>query len=113
LARKPQARAVESLQSVLQHRTVDLFQYIKPHLDTVIGIHSDDVAIERSVMKLAERETIRYLRLALRVAIRDDVCGFKQLLMPQPANRAVLLVGSKDALTERLWWSRCRTCRVA
>jgi len=63
-------------------------------------------------MKLAEREAVGDDRLAERVTIGQDVRGFQQLVVAQPADGAALLIGAEHALAEARWCRRCRTTAV-
>lgn len=55
---------VEPLDSVDQHRAVDLGQYLGADLDLQIGSYPQDVRIECGVMELAQGQPIRYEGLA-------------------------------------------------
>ena len=65
--------ALEPLETVQQHRAVVLPEDVIADLDDQIRSHSQNVPVERGVVKLAEREAIGDHRLAERVAIREDV----------------------------------------
>ena len=54
-ARHVDAPSLEALQTMLEHRPVDLLQYVEAHLHLEIGRNADDVAVECGVVKLAER----------------------------------------------------------
>jgi hypothetical protein len=58
---------VQLLQPVLQHRAIDFFEHVEAHFDPVVWAHAKNVAIERGVMELAERDAVRHLGLAFRV----------------------------------------------
>jgi hypothetical protein len=49
---------VETLQAMLQHRTIDLLQHIEPHFDPVVRRDTYDVAVERGVVELAQGEPV-------------------------------------------------------
>ena len=51
-------------------------------------------------MELAQREIVAGHRLTERVAIGQDVGGFQQLVMAEPADGAALLIGAEHALAE-------------
>ena len=94
------APILEALEPMLKHRSVDLFEHVEAHLDLEVGCDSDDVGVERRMMKLAEREAVGDDRLAPRMAIRKDVRGFQQFVMAEPANGAAHLIGVEHALAE-------------
>jgi hypothetical protein len=86
---------------MLQHRPIDFIENVQAHLDAVVWGHTDDVAVERGMMQLAQREPIRDARLPF-VGIRDDVRGFEEFMMAEATNRTVLPVGCQHSLAERL-----------
>ena len=79
---------------------VDLLQQVHAHGDLEVGRDADEVAVEGGVMELAEREAVGNHRLAQGMAIREDVGGFQQLVMAEPADGAALLVGAEHALAK-------------
>ena len=52
------------------------------------------------MVELAEREAIRNHRLSKGMAIREDVGGFQQFVMAEPADGAALLVGAEHTLAK-------------
>ncbi len=51
-------------------------------------------------MELAEREAVGNDRLPQGRTVREDVSGFQQLVMAEPADGAALLVGAEHALAK-------------
>ena len=51
--RKDDLLAVERLETILQHRTIGLFQDVISHMDIIIGVDAEDVLVESSVVDLA------------------------------------------------------------
>jgi hypothetical protein len=79
----------QSLQSVQEHGAVLFVEDIAPDLDHQVGPDTDDVIVEGRVVQLAKGEAIADSRLAERIGIAHDVCGIKELSVPQPAHRAL------------------------
>ena len=94
--------AMEALDAMNQHRSVDLRQDVGSDLDDVIRCDAQNVRVERAMMERAQRNTVRHDRLSLRMAIGQDVCRLQQLLVLQLADRAMALVGLDYPQTERL-----------
>jgi len=61
-------------------------------------------------MKFAQRETVRYDWLALRMTVREDVGCVKQLLMPQIADGACSSVRGNDTFSERSLMDSLEDC---
>lgn len=90
------------LESILQHRPIYFAQDVQAHLDDQIRADTQDVPIEGSMVQLAESEAIGDDGLALGVTIGEDVGGFEQLGVPQPADGALGVIGVEHPLTEAL-----------
>lgn len=90
----------QPLQTVDQHRPVDLVEDIAPHLHHVVGAHAQDVAVEGGVVQLAERQSVRDDRLPERVRVGQDVRGVQEFAVTQTAHGARLPVGGQDTLPE-------------
>lgn len=56
--RHNQMISLETLESVLQHRTVDLGEHVVAHLEHQVGPDAHDVHVEHRVVQLAEGEAI-------------------------------------------------------
>src|SRR5262249_13332634 len=93
---------MEPLKTMLQHQSVNLIQDIHAHFHRVVRCDADDVAIERGMMQLAERQSVRNPRVAFWISVGDDMCSFEELLMAQAADRAVLAIRFKHTFTECL-----------
>ena len=84
------APALKALQTMLEHRPIDFFQDIDAHDDLEVGRDADQVAVEGGVVELAERQAVGNDRLSQGMAVREDVSGFQQLVMAEPADGAAL-----------------------
>src|SRR2546425_12310490 len=102
VARQQEARVLESLQAVLQDRPVRLVENVLAQLHRQVRPHAQDVPVERRVVQLAQRQPVRHDRLAPRMPVRQDVRRVEQLLVPQPADGALLAVGPQHPLPELL-----------
>ena len=106
------APALEALEAMPKHRPVDFFQHVEAHGDLEVGRDADEVAVEGGVVELAERETVGNDRLPQGMAVGEDVGGFQQLIMAEPADGAALLIGAEHALAKTPLVQRCRTTAV-
>lgn len=61
---------MELLKSMFQHRTVVLIEDFASDLDDVVRVDADDVAVERGVVDLAEREAVGHNRFAAGHAVK-------------------------------------------
>lgn len=100
-----QRPAVHLLQSVPEHRPVDLAQHVGPDLDPKIRSYAQYVAVVCGVMDLAQREPVRYDGQPSWVTIGQDVGGIQQVGMPELAQRTPGPVrtqnpGSEDGLVQ-------------
>lgn len=85
--------AMELLKAVLKHRTVVLLEYVISDFDDVVWRYADYVRVVCAVMDLAEREAVRYDRLAARLAVGNDVRGVKELGVLDVADGTVVAIG--------------------
>ena len=92
--------SLEFLETVAKHRTVDLVEYVLAHFDDQIWTDSNDVAVEGSVVQLAQCQPIRDHRFAPHMGVRENVGGIEQLHVVEPAHGARLPIGTEHALTE-------------
>src|SRR2546428_7122689 len=99
-ARHVDAPALKALEAMLKHRPVDFLHYVEAHGDLEVRRDADEVTVEGGVVELAERETVGNDRLAQGMAVREDVSGFQQLVMAEPADGAALLVSAEHALAK-------------
>ncbi|OHE18284.1 MAG: hypothetical protein A2X96_12545 [Syntrophobacterales bacterium GWC2_56_13] len=68
-------------QSVLQHRSILFQKYITPNQDSKIGANCQNQRIIRSMMKLAEGNTIADFGSTFWVGIRYNMCCIKKFWM--------------------------------
>jgi len=71
---------MEPLQTMDQHGTVGFVQNVLSDLDGMVGPNTDQVLVERSMMKLAESQAVGDCRLTPRVVIRENMGGVQELL---------------------------------
>ena len=91
---------ITCLEPVPEHRTVDLVENVRAHLDMEVGADAQDVPVERGMVDLAECETVGHDRLAAGMAVRQDVRGVEELRVLQSADGALGTVGYQDLLAE-------------
>ncbi len=84
--RHAQLRAVEALQPMDQHGTVDLIEHVATDLDVQVGADTENVSVERRMMQATEREAIRYVWAALRMAVLEYVGRLQELGMTEAAD---------------------------
>ena len=70
------------------------------HLDHVVGAHRQEVTVERGVVKLAKRETIRDEGFSFQRTAGVDVRRVEQLAMAEPTECTLRMVGGEDTLAE-------------
>src|SRR6266852_7034217 len=99
-ARHVDAPALKALEAMLKHRPVDFLQHVAAHGDLEVGRDADEIAVQGGVVELAEREAVGNDRLPQGMAVREDVSGFQQLVMTEPADGAALLVGAEHTLAK-------------
>jgi hypothetical protein len=89
-----------------EHRAIGLVQDVLPHLNDVVGPHSDNVRVKRGMMDLAHGDPIRNYRLAA-LGIASDMSGVEQFNMAQATEGALTLIrenhsGAEDWLVKAL-----------
>jgi hypothetical protein len=89
------------LKTMEQHGTIRFLKHIPADLDHVVRPDAENMRVERGVVQLAERKTVRNDRLASRVTVRQDVRGLEQLAMSQTADAAAQPIGVKNTFAER------------
>lgn len=94
--------AVEFLQTVLQHRAIMLLQDVAADFDDIVGVYAEDIAIESGVVDLAKGESVRYNRLAVRLAVSDDVRRVEKLRVFDVTDGAIVVVGIEYHVPERI-----------
>lgn len=78
-----QRAAMHGLQAILEHRAVDFGQDVLTNVNLQgVGADTQDVAIERRMMNLAQGDPVGDLRLAA-TSILKDVSGIQQLRVAQ------------------------------
>ena len=77
------------LEAVFEHRPVLFLKQLSIDSDLAPGGDPEKVAIERSMVDLAQCHPVSHHRIAIVLAITDDVSGIEQLGMAQPAHGAV------------------------
>ena len=87
---------VELLDPMLQHRAIDFVEYVVVDGDNPFGADSQNVAVVRSVVDLAQGQPVRRDWLALRLPVLDDVSGIEEIAVSQAAHRAPSPVGEHD-----------------
>jgi hypothetical protein len=92
--------ALKSLKSVKEHRPVSLAKDIHSDLHDEIWPYPQNVRVERSVMQLAKRETVRNDGLAPRVCVGQDMGRVEQFPVSQTTHRTPFSVGVDDPLPE-------------
>lgn len=83
-----------------EHGAIDLMQHLEADLDDENGTDPDDVAIEGWMMELAQRQTVGNGWLSQRVTVGQDVRRVKELVVPEPADCAGLVIGAYNSLAE-------------
>lgn len=83
---------METLKAMNEHWPIGVRQHVRSNLNHVVGSKSNQVAIERRVVKIAERNTIGDLGFAQRIAVGHDVCGFEQLAASETTDCTVMLI---------------------
>jgi hypothetical protein len=96
IVRNRDPHTLEPLKPVLEHWPVRLPQNIQPKIYHEIRADAEDVSIEGRVVKQAERYSVGHDRLASWIAVGQDVGRLEQLQVPEPANRASLLIRPQD-----------------
>ena len=64
---------VESLETVLEHRAINLLEHVQTDFDLVVGPDTKNVRVEGGVVQLAERHPVGNHRMPLGVTIGQDV----------------------------------------
>ena len=75
---------MQLLQPISEYGAIGFLEHIIADMDYVIGCHPYDEAIKRSVVELAESDTVGNAWLSFRAAIGDDVRCIEQLFVSQP-----------------------------
>ena len=81
------------LKAVNEHGSVLLPPDVGADFNHALWCHAHDLAVESSMMKLAQREAVEHFGHASLVTIGDDVRCFQQLAPTQGADRSRFSVG--------------------
>jgi hypothetical protein len=92
--------AVHFLETVSQHRSVDLVENVLAHLDDVVGPQADDLVVEGGVMDLAQREAVGDHRCTTE-RVGDDVGRIQEFDVLQLTHRAGVPVRAQHVDAER------------
>lgn len=87
---------------MLQHRPVFFMQDIHAQLHRQVWPDSQNVTIKGHMVKLTERDAIRYDRLPSRIPIWENVSSFQKFLVPQPADCTAFSIRPKHPLPKAL-----------
>src|SRR5258708_6368165 len=101
-ARRQDLYPLEALQTVTQHGAIGLAKDVEAYLDAQLRRDSQDVAIEGGVMQLAQRKAVGDDRFASGMAIGQDVRRLQQLLVTEPADRALRPIRLQHPLPKAL-----------
>jgi len=71
-------------------------------MDAVVGIDTDQIGIEGSMMDLGQREPVGDHRLSkFFVTVGDDVCGIQQPALGPSRNGAATIISGEYSFAER------------
>lgn len=91
---------MECLDAMYEHGSILLAQDILANFDRKVRTYADEVAVERCVMKAAQRKPVLDERVSSGLGVRNNVGGIEEFLMPETAERALALVCVEYALSE-------------
>lgn len=89
------------LETVSQHRTVDLIEDVVADLHDEVRPDAKNVPVERRVMELAKRHAIRDVRLTQWVRVTQDVSSVQEFGVREPTYGTRLAIGAQHSRTER------------
>jgi hypothetical protein len=78
---------------VLQRGPIVCFPQRAREFNVPIRPDAEQIRVERAVVEMAQRQSIRHFRDATFVPVRKDVRGLKELGARQPADGAAVFVG--------------------
>lgn len=90
------------LQTVAKHRAVDLLEQFPIDMHDPVRRYADQIAVERSVVDLAQAQPVRHERKPAFAVVLDDVRCVQQFRVPQSADCAAALV-RLDYSSAKLW----------
>ena len=88
------------LQPCGEHGAVDFDEDVFAHVDAEVGVDADDVGVYGLLIELTVFNAVGNDGFAVGIAVGDDVCGFEQLLVFEPAHGALCAIGREDTLAE-------------
>jgi hypothetical protein len=80
---------MKGLNSVCQRWTISLSPQILANFNRAIGPHPNEVAVKSRVVKTTQRDAIRYVRIAGRFRVGNDVCRIQEFFVPEATERAL------------------------
>lgn len=90
---------MDSLKGVQEGRSICLVEHVLANLDAVLGCHSEDKGVKRSVVDRAHRDPVRDDWLAaFRVFL--DVGGVEELGVSKSTDRALAFICQEHSPTE-------------
>lgn len=88
------------LNAMTEHGAINLGQQIFSDNNLIVGCYSYKVPIIRCVMNLTERKAVADHRLAVRIAVGNDVRRIQEFRVAQLAEGALAAVGLQDTRAE-------------
>jgi hypothetical protein len=92
--------SVHLLQTMLQHRTVDLVKEFRIDDHLIVRTDPHEIAIVGGVVDLAQSNPVGNHGITIRFGITDDMSCIKQLSMPQSAHCARSRVRIQNLLSK-------------
>jgi hypothetical protein len=93
---------VESLEAFAQHRSVVLLAKPARDVHASGGVDPQEVPVVGEVVNRTEREPVDYGGNAFWRRVRHDVRRLDEFALPEGADRAAMLVGPEDIISEAL-----------
>ena len=88
------------LDPMLEHGPIDLSKNVLANMHDEIGIDTNDMAVKRGMMNLAQGEAIAGRGQPSFLRIRNDMGGIEQALVAQTTDRASASIGLHDPSPE-------------
>ena len=99
-SRKVKLFAMHLLQTMLQHRSINLFKEFRVDDHLVVRTNPHEIAIVGGVVNLAQSNAIRNHGITVRFGITDDMSSVKQLRVLQAAHCARSRVRIQNLLSK-------------
>jgi hypothetical protein len=94
--------AADVLEAKLKERAVVQFEQLLGEVDLIVRVDPDQVGVERGVVDLGEKQSVRNDRLPqLLIGIHNDVDGIQQGSLGQPRNRASPVISLEHRISKR------------